>query len=484
MHAFRHSLLCLALGGCTAVGPAFEPVTPAAPGDWSSWHGGNAALLAPALQAAAIPGAGVAFSDPVLRMLLDQALAASPDLQTATLHFAQSRVQAGIAGAGRGPQAGVNSGLNRQRQSENGAATRLIDAIAPANSGQLKDVLAEPFSLSQAGFDASWELDLWGRVRRQIEAADAGSEAAGALLRQARVSIASEVARNYFDMRGAQGEARLLKDEIAAVAEMLELARARADGGIGNDVDVVRQRTALAELRSRAPALDEREAQAINRITLLTGRHPGALQEQLAARDAPLPALPDLALGMPSELASRRPDIVAAQARLHAATAGIGVAEADLYPRITIGARLGVESVGAVKFGDWGSRAWSLGPSLSLPLFDQGRRRATVELRTLEQQEAAIAYQQTVLRAWHEVDSALSSYGAAWQRQQEVDQKVRGARSALALAHSRYARGIADMLPELEARRTLLQAQREQVQGATGISVTMISIIKATGATP
>jgi outer membrane protein TolC len=247
----------------------------------------------------------------------------------------------------------------------------------------------------------------------------------------------------------------------------------------------VRQRALVAELRARIPALLQQEADAMNRITLLAGAAPGALNTELAdtaTGDAPdVPVLPALALGLPAELARRRPDIAAAEAQLHAATARIGVAVADLYPRVTLGAGFGYESVGSERFGDWGSRQWHVGPSISLPIFDNGRRRATIELRELQQQEAAVAFQQTVLKAWHEIDSALNAYAAEGQRQVELAERERRSRDALVLAAARYKGGLTDFGVELDARRTLLQAQRDQAQSTSRLSVGLVAVYKALG---
>ena len=387
-NAVAAAALALLVGGC-AVSPDHKPSEPRAPADWSAWHGGSPALLgaerraAPATAAIA-PGDWKAFNDPVLDRLQAMVLAANPDLQTAALRFAQSRVQRATAAAQRGPQVNASAGVTRQRQSESGAATRMIDALGSsvANKEQLIRTLSEPYNLYQAGFDASWEIDLWGRVRRSVEAADADAAASAAMLQQAELSVQAELARNYFELRGTQRELHIARADIAAAAESLELVQARADGGLVTDLDPVRQRTLLAELRARIPSLLQQEADAMNRITLLIGASPGTLNTELAdaATDGTgdAPSLPDLALGLPADLARRRPDIAAAEAQLHAATARVGVAVADLYPRITLGAGFGYESVGSERFGDWGSRQWHVGPTLSLPIFDNGRRRSTV----------------------------------------------------------------------------------------------------------
>jgi NodT family efflux transporter outer membrane factor (OMF) lipoprotein len=489
-HALAPLVLALALAGC-AVGPDHRPAETPAPADWSAWHGGADALLGAERRAGASAATSdwKAFGDPLLDSLQARALAANHDLRTAALRFAQSRAQRSATAAQRGPQLEASAGVNRQRQSESGAATRMIDAIGSSagNREQLIRSLSQPFDLYQAGFDASWEIDLWGRVRRAVEAAEADSAASAALLRQAQLSVQAEVARNYVELRGSQRELQLARADLAAAGESLELMQARARGGLVTELDPVRQRGLLAELRGRIPALLQQEAQAMNQITLLLGAAPGALNAELAApADATAQdrALPELALGLPAQLARRRPDIAAAEAQLHAATARVGVAVAELYPRVTLGARFGNESVGHERFGDWGSRQWQVGPSLSLPIFDMGRRRSTVTLRELQQQEAAVAFQQTVLKAWHEIDGALSAYAAERRRQAELAERERESADALALAQARYAGGLTDFGVALDARRTLLQVQRDRAQSRSRLAVDWVAVCKALGSAP
>jgi NodT family efflux transporter outer membrane factor (OMF) lipoprotein len=477
-------LAVASLTGC-AVGPDFKPQTPEAPADFSAWHGGSAELLdaqrnAPAASAA--PQGWSMFGDPVLDALEARALAANQDLQSAALRFTQSRAQFTIVESQRGIQVNANAGVTRLRQSENGETTRLIGAINPANRNQLIQVLSEPHNFYQAGFDASWELDLWGRVSRSIEAAGANVTASQAMLAQVQLSVQAEVARHYFELRAAQQQIRLARDDIATAEETLELIKARADGGLATDLDVTRQAAQAADLRARLPQLLAQEALSTNQITLLLDERPGALQAQLApAPDATAAALPDLSLGLPSDFALRRPDIQIAQAQLHAATADIGVAVADLYPRITIGARFGFESVDGDSLSDWGSRVWSIGPSLQLPIFDNGRRRATVDLRELQQQEAAVAYQQTVLKAWHEIDDALTAYTAERRRNADLAVKERNSRDALQLARVRYEHGLTDFLVQLDAQRTWLQAQRDYSDSTSRLALGLVAVSKALG---
>lgn len=477
------SLLCLSLAAC-AVGPDYREPAVQAPAAYGDWHGGSPALHETGL-ASGTEQSFVRFDDPVLSGLQKQALAASHDVQTAALRFAQSRMARNVAAGAQGPQLTAHAGATRQRQSESGAGTRMVDAIAPANRDMLIEKLSDPFALYQAGFDAAWELDLWGRVRRSVQAADAGMAEASSLLRDVQIAVQLEVARNYYELRAAQRQQELLQADLAAARDMADLVAARQRGGLATGLEVEQQRAVLAELEGRAPALLEQEAAASNRLTMLLAMQPGALRQQLAAQPgAAAPGRPDLALGVPGEVMRHRPDIQAAEAHLQAATARIGIALADLYPRITLGLSLGVESLGIGKFGDWGSRQWSLGPSLQLPLFDNGRRRATVELRKLEEQEAAINFQKTVLKAWHEMDDALSAYSAARQRQQALTTRAASARATVELATSRARRGMSDQLPVLQAQRALLAIERELAASDSELALRLLAVCKASGLAP
>ena len=454
-------VLLLALAGCT-VGPEFVKPTPITPDDWTSWRAADAELRQPVNVESPIPTPWwTVFGDPLLNRLQERALRSSPDLQVAASRFAQARVQRTEVAAQQSPEIGLSGGVNRQRQSEYGSGTRMIDILGHDRKS-LAEALSEPFTLYQAGFDASWELDFWGRVRRSIEAADAETENQKALLDLARMSLVSDVARSYFELRTTQTQIRLMRQDIEALENRLQLMEARVRGGVINHLDTERQRIELAANKAKLPALLAQEGAGINQIALLLGEPGRALRDELGA---PAPdseiTFPDLALGLPSEVARRRPDIRAAEARLHRTTANIGVAQADLYPSIRLGSRFGFESFLSGEFSNWGSRTWSIGPSLDLPLFDHGRRRSVVQLRELEQQEAAVNYQKTVLKAWQEIDDTLSAYVSDGLQRQEHTARVSAARQAYRLAQAHYDGGTTDFLPVLDAQRSYLQARRD-----------------------
>jgi NodT family efflux transporter outer membrane factor (OMF) lipoprotein len=483
--AVSAAIACMAtLASCSAVGPDFVRPDVDAAADWSQRHGGSPELSAPHESIAALPADRWAvFGDPELLHLQAVASTANQDVKTAALRVLQSRMDEATVSAQRGLQLQGQGGITRQRQSDSGSSARLVNVIGGANKQTLLDALSAPFTLYQAGFDASWEPDLWGRVLRSEEAAKANTEGQRAALRQVRLSVEAELARSYFSMRAAQRQQQFLRAELAAAREMEQLLAAQFRGGLSDESAVSAQRAQVAGLEATLPAAQSQEALAMNQITLLCGMTPGTLNTELSSNDAPLDSrpLPDLRLGLPSDLARRRPDVEAAETRLHAATAGIGIAVADLYPRITLGASFGLESVASSKFGDWGSRQWSAGPSLSIPVFDQGRRRATIVLRELQQQEAAVAFQQVVLKAWHEVDDSISSYVAETQHADRIAERLRLSQSDADLAQARYAHGLTTFLPVLSTGTLLLDARRDLSDSRARAQTALVALYKSLG---
>jgi len=475
--------LALLLTGCTAVGPDYRPPETAAPARWADWHAGDADLAAP--DAASAPARSAAFGDATLAALQARAAAANLDLRVASLRLAEARSVGAQARSQQGPQVAARAGATRERLSESGSATRLLGALgAPAQQAQLVKFLATPFTLYQAGFDASWEIDLWGRVRRSVESAAAQEGQAQALLAQARLVLRAEVARDYFMLRAQRTQQAALEDERAALREATEVLAAQVRDGLVQDDGRLAAAQQTADLDARIDALRAADAAALAALAALCGEPPGALDTMLAAARPggpaqPDPPLPDL--GRPGDFLRAQPDVAAAERRLAAATADIGVAVADLYPRVALGASAGFESVHGSEFGDWGSRTWSVGPSLALPVFDQGRRRATIELKRLQQQEAAVAFQQTVLQAWHDVDGAVTGYQSARREREAAARHREAAEQAFALAQARHAGGLVDALPGMQARAALAEARRAEAEAAGRQAVAAVAVLKALG---
>lgn len=478
--------LVLGLMACT-VGPNYEKPLIAAPDDWSSWRSGDPALHAAPVRAEALPARWWSvWNDPVLDDLEARALTANPDLASAALHFAQARVQRAGAGAAGLPQVNLKGSVSRQRLSENGASTRLFDVIGtPAERDQMAQFLADPFTLYQGGFDAGWEPDLWGKVRRSLEAADAQVTGQAALLDLTRLSVASEVARVYFRLRAVQTGIALTQQDLAIVTEREAIVAERVRGGLADHTTLEAEHSARETLNAALPGLKANEAALINALGVLTGEHPGALQALMSNGTNTLSRMePGIALGLPSQIALERPDVRAAEARLHAATAEIGVAEADLYPSITLGGGFNLESYKSENLFDWGSRTWSIGPSLNLPLFDGGRRRSVVALRKLEQREAAVEFQKTVLTAWQEIDDALNGYGAERTRWESLQARRASAERTLQIVQAQFEAGNANYLPVLDAQRAVIQAHRDIAESESALRTDYIAINKAVGNVP
>jgi NodT family efflux transporter outer membrane factor (OMF) lipoprotein len=322
---------------------------------------------------------------------------------------------------------------------------------------------------------------MWGRVRRSVESASATHEATEEDLHDAQLSLAAEVARDYVTLRGTQQQLDIAKADVAAAEDLLKLTENRAAGGIATQLEVSSQKARVSDARSRVPSLEQGVQQLKDALALLLASQPGALDQELASPQA-LPSLPaSVAVGVPAELARRRPDVRRAEARLHVATAEIGIAVADLYPRITLSGSFVTESLNVSDLTAWGSRQWSIGPRLYLPLFNGARLHSVIELRKLEQQEAAVNYQQTVLKSWHEVENSLASYSAELKRHQELTDMVAASRDAYDIAKIRYEHGQTNYLVPLDAQRTLLQAERALSDNETQARTQLIGLYKALG---
>ena len=471
--------------GCGTVGPDYK--TPAvasdAPPSYAERHAGSPLLAAPSdADAAALPAdPWGALGGETLKVLQQRARERNADIANAALRLAQARTQRDVAASQAGPTLGLDGSVARQRQSVTDASTRILEIFPPASQQQALDILGAPYTLYQAGFDASWELDLWGRVRRSIEAAEADDAAAAALLADLRASIDAEVARAWLDLGAARQQIAVLQRQRASAAELLALLAARQRHGLADASPALRQQAVVDDLAARLPPLLEAEAGAWRRIELLCGDMPGDLAQRLGAPQPVPPGAqwPALALGLPSTLAARRPDIAAAAAQLHAATATVGVAVADLYPRIMLGAGYGSAAVGSSAFGSGPSQQWWFGASLDLPLFDGGRRRAAVTQRELQMQQAAVAFRQTVVGAWHDVDAAVARYQAERRRGDELQRKLAASDEAFVLARVRFERGLSDETPLLETERTRLEAEREAIVSHAQQGLALVAVYKA-----
>lgn len=478
-----------ALGGCT-VGPDFQRPGWASPASWFS--GPKEAVPRPMSIPVAEPinpDWWTLFRDPVLTGLERRVAGENLDVKVAGVRLAESRAQLGVASASLFPTLRGSSSYVRQQASNNGlfavvpsaAGATAANGARGNSTGGVSGRGVKPFDLFQGGFDASWEVDLWGGVRRSVESSTAANEAANEARRSALLSSLAEVARDYIQLRGVQTQLRIARDNVATARQSLNLTQQRAAGGVTTDLDVANASAQLRTTLSQIPTLQQQEAQLINALSLLLGQPPNALRGELRVVKPVPPVPPRVPVGLPSELARRRPDIRQAEAQLHASTADIGVAQANFYPSVNLTGSFGLQALQFHKVFDINSKQYSVGPGLTIPIFQGGQLRSTLQLRGAQQQEAAVNFQKTVLQAWHDVNNALTAYQAEQTRRDQLVQAVNDNQRALALAQSRYQQGVADFLTVLDAERSLLAAQLQLADSTTTVSSNLVALYKALG---
>src|SRR5882672_1109491 len=455
----------LALSAC-AVGPDYEKPNPALPGEWSE----KGSALDPATsrvkpQSPPVEDWWKTFHDDELNALIGRAAASNLDLKLAGARIREARGLQGVATGALLPSVNAGAGYSRNRGSEN---------VPIPGAGRQSNFY-------QAGFDAAWELDLFGGIRRGVEAADAQVEAGIEGRRDVLVTLLAEVARNYIEVRGLQGQIAIARQNLDAQKKTLELTQARFQAGRAAELDVVRAQAQVSTTASQIPVLDSLRLQATHRLAVLLGRRPDALRGELvnaAAIPAPPPEVP---VGLPSELLLRRPDLRRAERELAAATARIGVATAELYPKFSLTGFFALESVKASDFAKWGSRAWSVGPTIQWSLFQGGRIRARIEVENARQEQAAIVYEKSILVALQEVEDALIAYAKEQAHRAELSDSVAANLKAVDLANQRYTQGLVDFLSVLDAQRSLYVTQDALVQSERQISQDLVILYKALG---
>jgi len=462
----RLVLLAIASGGC-AVGPNYQRPAVSAPTHWSAPLAGGE-TNAPIDLAAWWEN----FHDAELDSLISRAVQSNPDLQIAQARVREARAQYGIAAANFLPTVDAAGSYARTKTSQHQPV--LGSLPIPANVPFENDVY-------QAGFDASWEIDVFGGTRRATEAARAGVAASEFGRRDTLVTLLGEVARNYVDARGFQRRLAIANENITAQSSALAITQDRFDKGLTSDLDVQQAGTLLATTKAEVPSLQTSLQAAIHRLDVLLGLPPGALQAELS-QVAPIPAaLPEVPVGLPSDLMLRRPDMQRAERQLAAATANIGVAQADLFPKFFLTGAAGFESVSASDWFTGRSGLWSVGPTVQWRIFDAGRIRANIRVQNARQEQALASYEQTVLTAFEEVENGLVAYANEQIRRRSLAEAVASSQKSLDLANKLYANGLTDFLHVLDAERSLYQAQDALVQSERTVSANLVSLYKSLG---
>ena len=462
--------LLLLAGGCT-VGPNYQRPGIAVGPEWS-----EAKQSGVDTRSAELTRWWTSFNDPALNSLVERAVKSNLDLRLAEARIREARATRAGAAAGEWATLDVSGSYSRNRASGNAFGSPGQGAVGAPRSG----VKLEQ-NFFNTGFDASWEIDVFGGVRRSIEAADATVQASVEDRRDVLVTLLGDVAKNYIDLRGFQHRIDVARANLKAEQETLELTKVRFQAGLASDLDVAQAEGQLNTTAAQIPTLESSLKQAAHRLDVLIGLEPGALWDEVS-NTAPIPGLPsEVLIGLPSELLRRRPDIRRAERQLAAATAQIGAATADLFPKFSLTGALGLQSISASDWFTSGSRFWSIGPTISWRVFDAGRIRANIEVRNAQQEQALTQYQITILTALEDVENSLVNYSREQERYRSLAAAVAANRRAVEMATELYIRGLNDFLNVLVTQRALYASESDLVQSEATMASDLVSLYKALG---
>ncbi len=442
--------------GCAAVGPNYFPPETTASTDWHTQLEGG--LNAEEMDPNTLAQWWTVINDPKLSCLIERAKVNNLDLKNARARILESRARRGITMAGLYPTLNVAGSATRSRSKENKNTT----------------------SLYTASFDAGWELDIFGGVRRSVEAVDADLQSVQEDLHDTLVSLLAEVALNYIEVRTYQARLAAVQASIEAQNETYQLTLWRSEAGLSDDLAVQQARYNLESSRSQIPILRTGLEEAMNRMAVLLGEQPGKLHAYVETSE-PIPvAPPDVAVGVPAAVIRRRPDIRSAERALAAQTARIGVAKASLYPSFTLNGSIGLD---AISYRDIPSAAWSLsgGPRFSWPIFDAGAIGQNIKVQSALAEQALLRYKAAVLSALEDVENALVSYAEEQNKRENLRQAAQAAETAAELAQYKYQAGLTDFSNVLEAQRSLLSFQDQLAQSDGAVTSNLIRLYKALG---
>ncbi len=408
------------------------------------------------------------LADPTLDRLIERASAGNLDVKQAVARIRQARAQFGIATGEIAPSVDAQGQVQTSRTSENVAA-----GVAPPQS--------RTDTFDSLGLDSSWEIDLWGRIRRNIESADASLGAQLEDYRDVLVVLYAEVADTYVQIRALQARIGSALSNVRTQQGALELTRNRNRAGLAPDLDVRQAELNLATTQAFVPSLRAALAQNINRLAVLLGEFPSEVQGELA-QAAPIPSPPaEVVVGLPTELLRQRPDIRQAERQLAAQTAQIGVATAELYPALSLSGAFAFESFSTSDLLKWESRAFQFGPTVRWNIFDTGRIRSNIVLQEATTEEALASYEQTVLAAVEEVETAMAAYLQEVQRREALQRSVVAARASVDLVETLYRSGLTDFQNVLDTQRSQFTQEDALAESQGLVTQNLIRLYQALG---
>lgn len=459
----------LVIAGCS-VGPRYKAPEHKAPDTWSALREDGIGVCTASPAPEGLARWWTNFNDPVLSSLIDRAIEANPDLRVAAARVLEARSLRGVAKAAGVPVVNAGGEYRRSQGSETNDGARF------AGVGEQQD-------LYRVGLDASWEIDVFGGIRRNTEAAEADIAVAEESRRDVLVSLLADVAENYATLRGFQRRLAVASASVKVQEESLSLARARAEAGLSSELEVAQAAAILETRRSQIPPLNSGLKQAAHRVAVLLGKHPGELNSELLTGEesAIPPPPPEVPVGLPSDLLKRRPDVRRAEREIAAASARIGVETAELYPRFSLTGSFGFESGRTSDLFEWKSRSWSIGPSVRWNLFSGSAVRARIAAAGAREQQALARYDKAVLESFEEVENRLTSFGMERSRRESLRAAVEANTRALDYSRQLYSAGIRDFLNVLDSQRSLYDAQDALVQSDLAVTTNLIALYKALG---
>lgn len=453
-------LIMLLLMGCAAVGPDYVPPDMLAPAVWNTELKGG--LTAEEMDSQTLASWWMTLNDPILSSLIEGAVAGNLDLKEARARVREARARRGISEADLFPTIEATGSASRNRSSEE------------TGSGTTRELYA-------VGFDASWELDLFGGKRRAIEVAEAELQASEEDLRDVLVSLLAEVALNYVEVRSFQTRLSIAEANLDAQEETYNITQWRFQAGLTTQLDVEQAKYNLEQTRSQIPTLQTGLEQAKNRLTVLLGQHPGFLEDTLAERKA-IPVTPlEIAVGVPADVLRRRPDVRHTERQLAAQTAQVGVATAELYPKLSLIGSIGLEALSLGSLFSSGARTSAIASNIGWTVFDAGRIRQNIKVRTALQEQALIQYEAAVLTALEDVENALVAYADEQIRRRSLVEASQAAQRAVDLARDQYSSGLIDFQVVLDAQRSLLSLQDQLAISDGAVTSNLITLYKALG---
>jgi multidrug efflux system outer membrane protein len=463
-----------ALAGCE-VGPNYKPPQPKMPERWIAPPTTQASVTVQ--QPIQIERWWTTFNDPILDSLIKRSIALNLDVQSAAERIREVRASLGIATSNIFPTANAVGSYSRSFSAAKGSTV----VTGTGSGATVTNVGSKPHDFFQAGFDATWELDLFGGLRRSIEAANYNLQAAEEDRRNVLITVLGEVATDYIALRGFQQEIAIADENLVSQVHTAEVTRRKVEGGLTTELDVANAEAQIATTRSQIAGFQSLAQQEIYALSVLLGQEPLALAEELSPPQQIPITPPVVPVGLPSELLRRRPDIRRAERQFAAATAGIGVATAQLFPQFSLTGTLTVQGSQFKALGNLGNRFWSFGPSVTWPIFDAGRIWSNIEVQNSVQAQALLTYRSAVLVALQDVENQLTAYSQEQQRRAALADAVAFNQKAVTIARQRYDQGLTDFLNVLVAEQSLYGTQDALVQSNRTVGTDLVALYKALG---